>query len=132
MKIKNLKELNGVKSGAFTIVVDEEKNGLAITGRFSKGDTLVYFKELDRISEIIEDIKVFNFEVELEEKRMFKILFDRSAERVVMTSKEVHNLTFKAYLKNNEITSIHYDEIIERFRGDARYLIFEVYLDETN
>lgn len=128
MKIKNLKELNGVNNGAFTIVIDEEKNGLAITGKFSNGDMIVYFKELNKVSEIIKDIKCFGFEVELKEKRVFKILFDRSAERVAMTSKEVYNLTFKAYLKNNGVSSIHYDEIIERFRENERYLILEVEL----
>lgn len=124
--INNLKELNGEKSGAFTIIIDEEKNGLAVTGRFSTGDMICYFKNLDKVSEIIEDIKAFNFEVELEEKRVFKILFDKETEKVIMTSKEVCNLTFKAYLE--KISSIHYDEIIERFRDNEKFLILEVEL----
>lgn len=132
MKINNLKELNGEKSGAFTIIIDEEKNGLAITGRFSMGDMICYFKNLDKVSEIIEDIKAFGFEAELEEKRIFKILFDKEYEKVVMTSKEVYNPLFLAYWSRNGITSIHYDEIIERFRENERYLILEVYLDEAN
>lgn len=126
MKIKNLKELNGAKSGAFTIVIDEEKNGLAITGKFLMGDMIVYFKELDKVSEIIEDIKVFGFEVELEEKRIFKILFDKEYEKVVMTSKEIYNPLFLAYWNRNGITSFHYDEIIERFRDNKKFLILEV------
>lgn len=128
MKIKNLKELNGAKSGAFTIVIDEEKNGLAITGRFSNGDMVVFFKELDKVSEIIEDIKAFGFEAELEEKRIFKILFDKELEKVVMTSEEIYNPLFSAYWTRNGITSLHYDLIIERFRDNERYLVLEVEL----
>lgn len=126
MKIENLKELDGAKSGAFTIVIDEEKNGLAITGKFLMGDMIVYFKELDKVSEIIEDIKVFGFEAELEEKRIFKILFDKELEKVVMTSKEIYNPLFLAYWSRNGITSFHYDEIIERFRDNKKFLILEV------
>lgn len=126
MKIKNLKELNGAKRGAFTIVIDEEKNSFAITGKFLMGDMIIYFKKLDKVSEIIEDIKVFGFEVELEEKRIFKILFDKELEKVVMTSKEIYNPLFLAYWNRNGITSFHYDEIIERFRDNKKFLILEV------
>ena len=33
-KVKNLIELNGQKSGVFTIIIDNERNSLAITGKF--------------------------------------------------------------------------------------------------
>lgn len=125
-KVKNLIELNGQKSGVFTIIIDNERNSLAITGKFLRKDMIVYFKELDKVSEIIEDIKVFGFEVELEEKRIFKILFDKEYEKVVMTSKEIYNPLFLAYWNRNGITSFHYDEIIERFRDNKKFLILEV------
>lgn len=125
-KVKNLIELNGQKSGVFTIIIDNERNSLAITGKFLRKDSIVYFKELDKIDEILEDIKGFGFEVELEEKRIFKILFDKELEKVVMTSKEIYNPLFLAYLNRNGITSFHYDEIIERFRDNKKFLILEV------
>lgn len=131
MKIKNLTELNGVKNGAFTIVIDEEKNGLAITGNFSKGATIVYFKELDKVSEIIKDIKVFGFEIELEleeEKRIFKILmYGRS---IIATSDEIQN-PFGLYVLrkclNIKLTDdLSCDDIIDLCKDKKHVRIIEV------
>lgn len=129
MKIKNLKELNGAKSGAFTIVIDEEKNGLAITGKFLMGDMIVYFKELDKVSEIIEDIKVFGFEAELEEKRIFKILFDKELEKVVMTSNEIISKDIEMVASYYNVKPKDYNKFIDAgFKGLDRYKILEVEL----
>lgn len=126
MKIKNLKELNGAKRGVFTIVIDEEKNGLAITGRFFNGDMIVYFKELNKVSEIIKDIKAFGFEIKLEEKRIFKILFDKELEKVVMTSKEIISKDIEIVASYYNIKHKDYDKFINVFRDIERYEILEV------
>lgn len=126
MEIKNLRELNGEQRGMFTIVVNEEKNSFVITGRFMMGDAIVYHRELDKVSEILSDIKGFGFDVELKESKIFKILFDKDDERVVMTSNEVmddrlHHLIVTRHLKQEE-----YDDFIELFSDNDRFEILEV------
>lgn len=117
-----LKKLNGRKNGVFTVVIDGEH--LAIVGNFPSGAKIVYFKELDKVYEIIEDIKAFGFEVELDKK--FKILFDKENEKVVMTSKEICDKLFSVYLSGNGITPNEYDEVIEMFRDNGRYEIIVI------
>lgn len=126
MEIKNLRELNGEQRGVFTIVVNEEKNSFVITGRFMMEDTIVYYRELDKVSEILSDIKGFGFDVELKESKIFKILFDKDDERVVMTSNEViddrlHHLIVTRHLKQEE-----YDDFIDLFSDNDRFEILEV------
>lgn len=129
MTIKNLKELNGEKNGVFTIVVSEEKNSFVITGRFMMQDTIVYHRELDKVSEILSDIKGFGFNVELiKEPKIFKILFDKDDERVIMTSNEIIDKNFLRYVERNRICKSDYDGIIEVFRGKGKYEILEVEL----
>lgn len=126
MEIKNLIELNGEQRGMFTIVVNEEKNSFVITGRFMMGDAVVYYKELDKVSEILSDIKGFGFDVELKESKIFKILFDKDDERVVMTSNEVmddrlHHLIVTRHIKQEE-----YNGFIDLFSDNDRFEILEV------
>lgn len=126
MNIKNLRELNGVQKGMFTIVVNEEKNSFVITGRFMMGDAILYHRELDKVSEILSDIKGFGFDVELKEPKTFKILFDKDDERVVMTSNEViddslHHLIVTRLIKQEE-----YNDFINLFSDNDRFEILEV------
>lgn len=126
MNIKNLRELNGAQKGMFTIVVNEEKNSFVITGRFMMGDAILYHRELDKVSEILSDIKGFGFDVELKEPKTFKILFDKDDERVVMTSNEViddslHHLIVTRLIKQEE-----YNDFINLFSDNDRFEILEV------
>lgn len=126
MKIKNLRELNGEQRGVFTIVVNEEKNSFVITGRFMMEDAIVYYRELDKVPEILSDIKGFGFDVELKEPKIFKILFDKDDERVVMTSNEVmdnriHHLIVTRHIKQEE-----YNGFIDLFSDNDRFEILEV------
>jgi hypothetical protein len=126
MEIKNLRELNGEQRGMFTIVVNEEKNSFVITGRFMMGDAIIYHRTLDKVSEILSDIKEFGFDVELKESKIFKILFDKDDERVVMTSNEVmdnrlHHLIVTRHIKQEE-----YNDFIDLFSDNDRFEILEV------
>lgn len=126
MKIKNLKELSGEQRGVFTIVVNEEKNSFVITGRFLMGDAIVYHRGLDKVSEILSDIKGFGFDVELEEKRIFKILFDKELEKVVMTSKEIISKDIEIVASYYNVKPKDYDKFINVFHDMERYEILEV------
>ena len=126
MKIKNLRELNGEQRGVFTIIVNEENNAFVITGRFMRGDSIIYHRNLDKVSEILSDIKGFGFDVELKESKIFKILFDKDDERVVMTSNEVmddrlHHLIVTRHLKQED-----YNDFIDLFSDNDRFEILEV------
>lgn len=128
-KVKNLIELNGQKSVVFTIIIDNERNSLAITGKFLRKDMIVYFKELDKIDEILEDIKGFGFEVELEENRVFKILFDKKLEKVVMTSNEIISKDIEMVASYYNVKPKDYNKFIDAgFKGLGRYKILEVEL----
>lgn len=126
MKIKNLRELNGEQRGMFTIVVNEEKNSFVITGRFMMEDAIVYYRELDKVSEILSDIKGFGFDVELKESKIFKILFDKDDERVVMTSNEVMDDGLYHIIFNRHIKQEEYNDFIDLFKDTDRYMILEV------
>ena len=126
MKIKNLKELNGEQRGVFTIVVNEEKNSFVITGRFMMGDAIVYHRGLDRVSEILSDIKGFGFDVELEESKIFKILFDKDDERVVMTSNEVMDDRLRHLIVTRHLKQEDYNDFIGLFSDNDRFEILEV------
>lgn len=126
MEIKNLRELSGEQRGMFTIVVSEDKNSFVITGRFMMGDAVLYHRTLDKVSEILSDIKGFGFDVELKESKIFKILFDKDDERVVMTSNEVmddrlHHLIVTRHIKQEE-----YNDFIDLFSDNDRFEILEV------
>ena len=126
MKIKNLKELNGEQRGVFTIVVNEEKNSFVITGRFMMGDAIVYHRGLDRVSEILSDIKGFGFDVELEESKIFKILFDKDDESVVMTSNEVMDDRLRHLIVTRHLKQEDYNDFIGLFSDNDRFEILEV------
>lgn len=126
MKIKNLRELNGDQNGMFTIVVSEDKNSFVITGRFMMEDAIVYYRELSKVSEILSDIKGFGFDVELKESKIFKILFDKDDERVVMTSNEVMDDGLYHIIFNRRIKQEEYNDFIDLFKDTDRYMILEV------
>lgn len=126
MEIKNLRELNGEQRGVFTIVVNEEKNSFVITGRFMMEDAIVYYRELDKVSEILSDIKGFGFDVELKESKIFKILFDKDDERVVMTSNEVIDDRLNHLIVTRHIKQEDYNDFIDLFSDNDRFEILEV------
>ena len=126
MKIKNLRELNGEQRGMFTIVVNEEKNSFVITGRFLMGDAVLYHRNLDKVSEILSDIKGFGFDVELEESKIFKILFDKDDERVVMTSNEVMDDRLRHLIVTRHLKQGDYNDFIGLFSDNDRFEILEV------
>ena len=126
MKIKNLKELNGEQRGMFTIVVNEEKNSFVITGRFLMGDAIIYHRNLDKVSEILSDIKGFGFDVELKESKIFKILFDKDDERVVMTSNEVMDDRLRHLIVTRHLKQEEYNDFIDLFSDNDRFEILEV------
>ena len=126
MKIKNLRELNGEQRGVFTIIVNEEKNSFVITGRFLMGDAIIYHRGLDRVSEILSDIKGFGFDVELEESKIFKILFDKDDERVVMTSNEVMDNRLRHLIVTRHLKQEDYNDFIDLFSDNDRFEILEV------
>ena len=126
MKIKNLRELNGEQRGMFTIVVNEEKNSFVITGRFLMGDAVLYHRNLDKVSEILSDIKGFGFDVELEESKIFKILFDKDDERVVMTSNEVMDDRLRHLIATRHLKQEDYNDFINLFSDNDRFEILEV------
>lgn len=126
MKIKNLRELNGEQRGMFTIVVNEEKNSFVITGRFMMEDAIVYYRTLDKVSEILYDIKGFGFDVELKESKIFKILFDKDDERVVMTSNEVMDNRIHHLIVTRHIKQEGYNDFIDLFSDNDRFEILEV------
>lgn len=126
MKIKNLRELNGEQRGVFTIIVNEEKNSFVITGRFLMGDAIIYHRGLDRVSEILSDIKGFGFDVELEESKIFKILFDKDDERVVMTSNEVMDDRLRHLIVTRHLKQEDYNDFIDLFSDNDRFEILEV------
>lgn len=59
--VKEPTELNGLKSYNFTIVVDVEKNSFVITCPFVDGDKIVYYNTLDKIEDILKDIRNFGY-----------------------------------------------------------------------
>lgn len=127
MEIKNLRELNGEQRGMFTIVVNEKKNSFVITGRFMMEDAIVYYRELDKVSEILSDIKGFGFvDVELKESKIFKILFDKEDERVVMTSNEVIDDSLYHLIVTRHIKQEGYNDFIDLFWDNDRFEIIEV------
>lgn len=126
MKIKNLRELNGEQRGVFTIVVNEDKNSFVITGRFMMGDAVIYHRTLDKVSEILSDIKGFGFDVELEESKIFKILFDKDDERVVMTSNEVMDDRLRHLIVTRHLKQEDYNDFIGLFSDNDRFEILEV------
>ena len=129
-QINDIKELNGEKSGGFTIVIDEEKNSLAVTGRFSKGDAIVYVNELSytsTIDDIKSDLAVFGFEFELiEKKKDFKILFDKKQLKVLATSQGCTDKVFRFFIQmlekklNKKIST---EEAIDYFSENENYQV---------
>ena len=59
-KIYDIKDLNGITAGKFTIVID--KDTLAITLRTQSKDMIIYTNSLNNVSDIIKDIVNFGFE----------------------------------------------------------------------
>lgn len=129
-QIKDIRELNGEKSGGFTIVIDEEKNSLAVTGRFSKGDAIVYVNDLKNIDDIKSDLAVFGFEFELiETQKEFKILFDKKQLKVLATSQGCTDTVFKFFIQMLEKSlnkKISVDEAIDYFSENENYQVFTV------
>lgn len=109
IKIKSLKELNGLKRGIFSIHILEVNNLIVLVREYKDESKVVYQSKLDNTKEILEVLNYFGLNVALE-KRVFKIVFSYDTESVVLTSKTAS------------------DESIERFRNDERYKIIEIEL----
>lgn len=132
-QIKDIKELHGEKSGGFTIVIDEEKNSLAVTGRFCNGDKIVYVNDISlstTINELKSDLAVFGFEFDLIKKENeFKILFDNKKLKILATSEGCTDPVFRFFIqmlekKLNKTISI--DEAIDYFADNENYRIIKV------
>lgn len=107
--VKDIKELDGLKRGLFSIHILEVNNLIVLVREYKDESKVVYQNKLDNVNKVLEVLNYFGLNVALE-KRVFKIVFSYDTESVVLTSKDAS------------------DESIERFRNDERYKLIEIEL----